>query len=287
MALRKVNDRVELRSGKTGVIRAIRAHGPLEHQIDYQVALEPGQQPMPLWVKGIDVIKVLPPVAGLNPHLARVVTGTGPFAAWPAMNAALHDISSIFGADGIQWAIQGSAAAVLHGAVVTEMPGDFDVLVDNLQKARGALAKPGFPGLRTGPTLFVEQSGSWGAVWKYRHRNLTDVDVVKADEFGMNLSLRTSVAGIWVLTLAESLIGILLRLKREVRKKDAEAFASLVALKGGTLSSAEKLKIVPIAKNALEPIIRSNPEHKNFRIDTWVDVETCANLTATSLHLGL
>jgi hypothetical protein len=145
---------------------------------------------------------------------------------------AVQDLSLAL--DGLVWAVQGSYAAVLHGAPIEA--GDIDVLVKDVPTALNALFIGGFH--LEGGTLLV---------YKLKHRNDTDIDLVSTGggDFGIDPANRVSMGGVYVMNLCEVLKSLLMRPKR--RDKDVIAFIWLVLHKGDTLDEQQRESIALLA----------------------------------------
>jgi hypothetical protein len=258
----QVGERVKLRSGRFGTILAVLIDSSMAMNARYRVDMEPGHQL--IGVNGLDVMELLPQPGALPPNVARAVRGIDAFARWPAMHAAMLDVDEALVVAGVQYVVQGSAAALLHGASVSQMPGDIDICVDRLQLARDALVAP----------LFAPRDGGSALVRKYAHQNGTEIDVVDAGEFGVNLARRSSVQGVWILSLDETLTSILLR--PEIRRKEMEAFNSLILLKGAQLSAAQR-----------EAVVTGVRRRFPGTITTWQGVVDAARGANAGLNLGI
>lgn len=269
----QVGDRVELRSGRTARITRIPGGIVSPHLAQYEVALEPAGGQLPVKVSVVDIIRTLSPLA---PLAAQAASGLGPFVRWPALNRAIHDVDLLFGAHRVVYAIQGSAAALIHGAVVSQAPADVDFLVANLADALRALGSS-VPGV----SATFTQVGQYMAVRKFRHASgpdTVDIDVAMGMEFGIDPAHRSAVQNVWVLTLAETLMSLLLRPER--RRKEAEAFASLVVLKGGQLSPDDRERIRARLHADLPHGLKANAA-------TWDGVTAFCRDQAATLALGL
>lgn len=231
MALYNVGERVKLRSGRVATIRRVLLDSPMPTNARYQVAMEPGIQL--IGINGLDIIERLPSVEHLPPNARNASLGLGvkAFQQWPNMHRVLLDIDEIMVLSRVKYVLQGSAAAVLHGASISKPPGDLDICVDNLLSASQALNPPQF-----------QPAGGSFAVKKFCHATGVDVDIVMAAEFGVNIDRRSSIQGAWVLSLTETLCSILRR--PEIREKEIEAFNSLILLKGNALTSIDKQAVV-------------------------------------------
>lgn len=261
MANYKVGQRIKLRSGRMGTIRTVLIDSSIAQIARYQVAMEPGREL--IGVNGLDVLEILTPVDKLPPNVHDAALSIRAFASWRQMNMALRDLDEIMCSAKVKYVLQGSSAALLHGAVAPEIPDDLDVCVDNLFQAAQALTAP----------TFLPRPGGTHAVHKFSHSNGTKIDVVLGPEFGVNIGARTSVQGVWVLTLLETLIGILIR--PEQRAKEYHAFNSLILLKGNLLTPPEKAKLLTTIKNM-----------RNMSL-TWDQLVELAKKANTHFKLGV
>ncbi len=234
MALYAVNDRIKLRSGRTGTITRVLLDHALAMNCRYQVAMEPGREV--IGVNGLDVMERVKPLNQLPPHVQHASSGIIAFSKWPNMYRALRDLDELLVVANVKHVLQGSAAAILHGASVSVAPGDLDMCVDKMLPARDALIRARYKSLPK----------SSASVAKFQHPNGTDIDIVMASEFGVNIDRRTAVQGVWILTLVETITSILLR--PEIRPKEIEAFNSLILLKGDSLSLPERDEVVKRAR---------------------------------------
>jgi hypothetical protein len=260
MAHYAVNDRVKLRSGRVGTITRILLDSPMAMNCRYQVAMEPGREL--IGINGLDVMERLTAMNNLPPHVQHASSGIMAFSKWPNMYKALREVDELLIIAGVKYVLQGSSAAILHGASVSVAPGDLDVCVGNLLAAKQALEN----------AKYSKLPNSSHAVAKFLHPNQTEIDIVMAEEFGVNINRRTAVQGVWILTLVETLTSILLR--PEIRQKEIEAFNSLILLKHESLTLNER-----------EQVVKGVRIFSRGRIDTWDTVLTTAQ--DANKHFGM
>lgn len=180
---------------------------------------------------------------------------------WPDVLKAGQDLAKALSAGGATYALGGSAAAILHGAVATQKPGDLDVAVAAPMAAKAAMEKSA--------DFTVDPAGTL-AVLKFTHTNGTEIDILHGDDFGMSPAAMTVLEGISTFNLEETMLSLVLRPK--IRQKDVVAFCSLVLSKGDTLSEPAKKKIVGAAQ-------KRNPKTK-----TWDDLVADATAAKTALR---
>ncbi len=276
MALYPVGSRVRLKSGKLGSINSIIADRQEPADTFYEIILEPDGARIRL--DGLHIDAALPTLGALPPNIRDAARGVRAFSEWPKIFTAMSDIDGALcaarqaGAGGsrytIKYVLQGSSAAVLHGASVSTAPGDLDICValKDRPAARQALLDLGCKSLGTSTTL----------VGKYCHPNGAMIDLVDASEFGINLETRCCVQGVWTLPVFDTLLCILLRIQltREARQKDQEAFNSLIIQKGHALSEAQQDRIVKKAQTL------------GFKITSWQGIVDMAQQANIQLKLG-
>jgi hypothetical protein len=255
-------DRVKLRSGRIGTILDVITDHPMAMHCCYMVSMEPGHTK--IRVNGLDILSRVTPLGNLPTNVQNASRGLVAFASWPNMFRALQDVDEALVLAHVNYVLQGSAAAILHGASVSVAPGDLDVCVGNLMAAREALAAKGFQ----------PQPNSSHAVAKFRHPNGTDIDIVMAAEFGVNITRRTLIQGAWVLTLVETITSILLR--PEIRQKEVEAFNSLLLLRGNELSPEDRVQVVNRAK-----------AFTGGRVKTWDEAVNLAQEANKHFKMGI
>lgn len=262
MARYAVGDRVKLRSGRIGTVLEVTPDHPMAMNCRYKIAMEPGHTN--IGVNGLDVLERLTPLGQLPTNVQNASRGIVAFAQWPLMFRALQDVDEALTLARVRHVLQGSAAAILHGSSVKEAPGDLDVCVDNLRLAVAALIARNY----------VVLPNASHAVAKFRHPNGTDVDIVWAEEFGVNIDRRSMVQGVWVLTLVETITSILLR--PEIRQKEIDAFNSLLLLRGNELSVQDRAQVVAKARS-----------FTGGRVKTWDDVMNLAQEANVHFKMGL
>lgn len=262
MASYSIGDRVKLRSGRIATVLEVIVDHPMAMNCRYKVAMEPGHNI--IGVNGLDILEPVTPLGQLPANVQHAARGIVAFAQWPLMYRALQDVDELLTLAGVRHVLQGSAAAILHGSSVNEAPGDLDICVDNLRLAIGALTARNYPAL----------PDASHAVAKFRHPNGTDIDIVMAAEFGVNIERRTMVQGVWILTLVETITSILLRPK--TRQKEIDAFNSLLLLRGNELTTQERAQVVGGARN-----------FTGGRVNTWDDVMALAREANVHFKMGI
>ena len=262
MAQYGVGDRVKLRSGRIATVLEVTLDHPMAMNCRYKVAMEPGHSN--IGVNGLDVLERVTPLAQLPTNVQNASRGIVAFAQWPLMFRALQDVDEALTLAHVKHVLQGSAAAILHGSSVKEAPGDLDVCVDNLRLAKEALTSRNYAIL----------PNASHAVAKFRHPNGTEIDLVMAEEFGVNIDRRTMVQGVWILTLVETITSILLR--PEIRQKEIDAFNSLLLLRGNELTEPERAQVVSRAR-----------AFTNGRVKNWTELMALAQEANVHFKMGI
>lgn len=247
MANFAVGTRVKLRSGRTGRITKILLDGPMAMNQRYQVAMEPDGTL--IGINGLDVLAAMGGGQGSPPQARLPAFPIGPvFPRWPDLQAALQDAVAGLSADQVRFALQGSAAAIIHGCEIAGRPGDLDICVTHIPNAIRALLQAGFEQ--------ITNQGGGRAVVKFKHANGTDVDLVMGIEFGLRLEAEGAVQrvqGVCLLSLPECLVSLILR--PEQRDKERIAFASLVLRHEARLSPQDREKVLTAARLRFDPAI--------------------------------
>jgi hypothetical protein len=153
------------------------------------------------------------------------------------LNEALFTLHHVFSGGHIEYAVHGSCAALLHGALVQPPPGDIDVVISERQ-LMGAIKE-----LSVHCRLIPSARPT--GVHNFRHTNGTIIQLIGADDFGMPIRSRDTVSGVSVLNVEETLFGLLIRPPRlEGGDKDQVAFATLADGRGHHLSPTAQDRIV-------------------------------------------
>ena len=178
-----------------------------------------------------------------------------------ALDQALTDLQGALVPRKLGYAVHGSCAALMHGAIVKPPPGDIDVLIDkNLRGAFETLERCG---------RFQRVNDATRMVIGFVHiATRTEIQIAEAAEFGMPIGSAILMQSISVLNLCETMISLALRperAKRSEKLKEAIAFFSLCEKRSNELSTSDQERIVSACKKSPNPRFRA--------LKAWQEIE--------------